>query len=81
MAPTERRAMVCCADEALCTIWFTIIVVHQHGHTDELIVFADATGNHCCKRQLASVAVCSRNMAFRDSLAAHHMSEAQACLC
>ena len=28
MAPTERFAMVCYAYEALCIMWFTIIVVH-----------------------------------------------------
>ena len=77
MAPTERCAMVCCAYKALCIVWFTIIVVHQHSHTDGLIVTADAVGNHCCKRQLASIAVCSRKMAFHDSLAAYNMSEAQ----
>ena len=56
MAPTERCAMVCCAYQALCTIWFAIIAVYQHSHTDELIVTADAVANHCCKHQLASVA-------------------------
>ena len=58
---------------------FTIILVHQHSHTDHDVT-AVAVGNRCCKRHWTPGADCSKKMVFLDSLAAHDMSKAQAYL-